>query len=219
MHGPLLGRMDALPPAHEFYTQLSQHGRFDLREFLSEYEVLMCVHACERLDKALLPRNRNVDEWHEVERITLFQDPTGLRRLYGLDRCSPTLANIEAEISTMVRLLGVNLGQMPNAESTQLRAAAILASYYPTRLVINIMNGTLDDPALIRMHTDPLEESGVVAVVVLDTLSEQPAGTLSLYACQDLVKILDTQQPLHGVTAYHKRYSLAFTDWPSDRQS
>lgn len=171
--------------------------------------------ACRGLFRMPLPLTRHIKdpEWHQVDKVTLFRNPHGIKeRSHGMRFFSTEVAIAAAWADSMVQKLGGGLLKHGYRE-----AGEALVNHTSNRSVINRMNGTPDSNAVIGLHLDPPEETGANVVLTLDpgvNLLNRvvvDSNMLNIYACEDVAELLGVPQPLHGFKSDTTRMSVVFT--------
>lgn len=150
---------------------------------------------------------RPVRAWHRVNRATFFPGEhanTFIGRALRAETHAPLLTKTAECISDGLRSAGSEFGA--GAES--------LASYDMSRIGINYMKGSRDEPAKIPDHYDPPEELGAVVVLTL----QHSVGTvicgenIHVVFGADVCKNLGMFHYEHGVTSNSLRVSATIAD-------
>jgi hypothetical protein len=209
-----LGRLNSDEKiTEESVETFANTGKIVLHNAMPYPQLVVVRGAAERLlDKKLLPLTRPIKDssWHNVEKVTLFRDPNGLKQLSHSARLlAPELLTYAEWSDKLVRKLGRGL-----IGYGKLDAGFILTAFKGNRLPILRMLGHDSDTAVIGQHRDVHDEKGANVSLALDkgleTVANEviPANTLTVYACFDTCEALGIEQALHGYSAETERLSL-----------
>ena|SRR5665213_519542 len=194
-------------------------GQLAVREVFTPTAFDIVASSCHRLANRWrpLPYTRSLEDrtYHNVDRATLFRDPRGyIEAIHKTSLHAPELITLERWSDRVVAAIGGRLLDRGHDDP-----ARLLRLFMSSRAVINRMNGTVDDPAVLGLHLDPPAEIGANASFSLgggtnlSTGLPVEANVLSIYACKNLSEALGISQPLHGISSDAERMSLVYTQF------
>jgi hypothetical protein len=148
---------------------------------------------------------RRIDDWHNTSRATFFTKSEGgstalvlASRVLQSAVWVPKIHEVAVGMARTIRDFG------------QETVCAPLASYQPNRIGVNLLRGSLQDPALIPRHRDVSEETGVVVAIEMGDghATALPVGTMTLILGADTCEYFGISQHWHEVTSSTRRYGI-----------
>lgn len=148
---------------------------------------------------------RNIGEWPRTRRATFFteRDDSTMKyavvsKIFTASRFMPETTALVSELSRYVRSYGRRHSCPP------------LRDYDPNRIGVNVMRGTTAALAEIPEHTDPVEESGLVAVIELGDGKTRThvTGDITFILGFDTCRHYGINQHAHSVQSDFRRYSV-----------
>lgn len=159
------------------------------------------------------PHGRNdVNPWQGVTRATFLNEASHdgwkmralARTVLKAESRVPALHEFGDEVSAAMKKSASNI--------------PTLAGWYPNRLGINAMKGSVKRPASIGTHTDVPTEHGVVVTMLISPMTGASPGrypvvnNLAFIFGADTCDYFDLDQNPHDETAHEKRLSITLAD-------